>query len=218
MEDWIRSVQSSSAPVYNPDEWPQYPPTGSEEYITVEPTVDMEHDVPLMLPAGIDQQKVKEALYRLMADAPPAEDASSDDDNTLPDTLSEVPTDDTDPITTNDNIVAICGRRRLRVYIKGKYQGRKCQYRVLHYPVNVDYPDLRITAANSEWVTRSDLLHNKYIVATTKKYCTIHTQLGALLQNKILVIRRFPVANIVIPDGLFDQYWYESECARIIPQ
>jgi hypothetical protein len=89
---------------------------------------------------------------------------------------------------------------------------------VLQYLVKVDDPDLKVMAANSEWVTRSDLLHNKYIVATTKKYCAIHAQLGALLQNKILVIRRFPVANIVIPDGLFDQYWYESEWAGAIPQ
>jgi hypothetical protein len=222
MEDWIRSVQSSSTPVYNPDNWPQYPP--SEEYLNAEPStlsVDMEHEVPLMLPAGIDQQRVKETLYRLMADAPPEDAPSavySADDDTLLDALSNAPSDDADPITTNDNIIAICGKRRLCIYIKGKYQGRKCQYRVLRYPVNVYDPDLKVTAANSEWITRCDLLHNKYIMTTTKKYCTIHTQLGALLQNKILIIRHFPAKNILIPDGLFDQYWYEEEWARSIPQ
>jgi hypothetical protein len=46
-----------------------------------------------------------------MADAPPTEDAISDDDNdTLSDTPSEASSSDTAPITINDDIIAICGK------------------------------------------------------------------------------------------------------------
>jgi hypothetical protein len=56
MDKWICSVQSSSTPIYNPDDWPQYPP--SEVYLVTEPStlsVNMEHEVPLTLPVFINQ-------------------------------------------------------------------------------------------------------------------------------------------------------------------
>jgi hypothetical protein len=92
--------------------------------------------VPLLVSPLLDQNHLHDALYHLLATTP------------------------TTPL--NDDIIAVYGERRVRIH---PCEGKKQQYRVIRYPVDIDEPGLEVTDENSQWISYRDLAHNEQVIS-----------------------------------------------------
>jgi hypothetical protein len=144
--------------------------------------------IPLLVSPLLDQNHLRDALYRLMTMTPAT--------------------------TFNDDIIGVYGKRYIDIGIPAELQE---QYQVIRYPINIDEPQLQLSENNTDWINVSDLTHNDHLVAMLRQYDHLAEKMEPE-SDETLITRRFPVSywkygNMEV---ISTEYWFAPTWGQVL--